>query len=105
MADVKIVQLLNQLVKELPGFVPFDVPLDKNEGEQKAGLAQAFAIKGFRDYIQKTIRQQVVGTLDIENMEALWVHKGRVLALKELYRAAETCFKEYEKLSTALKGK
>ncbi len=103
--ELKVIQLVNQLVKALPGFTPLEIPLDKNEAEQKAGLAQAFAIKGFRDYLLAQIRRSSIHSIDAEGMEGLWASKFGILKLKELYRAAETCHNEYEKINTALKRK
>lgn len=103
--EKQVITLTNQLVKALPGFTALTVPLDKNEAEQKAGLAQAFAIKGFRDYLLAQIRTASIHSIDAENMEGLWASKFGILKLKELYRAAQTCHNEYEKLSVALKGK
>lgn len=95
--DARILELLNELTKLLPGFTELKKPI--NNAEQLAGLAKAYADKGFRDYMKKIIVDTITGMADVTDMNNLYLQKGRLLTIKELFRMSETAFNDIQKLS------
>lgn len=92
-----MIKTINQLIEELPGYVPLDKPKE-NEAEQRYALAQMYALQGFRDYMERAIRSTVASFQNVEKLEDLMVIKGRVLVLKELYKLSRDSFNDVQKL-------
>jgi len=85
-----------ELMKTLP-LPEFKEPMTEQRHEMVVGLAQMYANKGFRLYLEYTIQNQLQATLKAENMNDLFFQKGRILTLKELYNLAK---KEFEHIQT-----
>lgn len=92
-----MIETINKLIQDLPGYVPLEKP-QENEAEQRYALAQMYAMKGFRDYMERAIRSAVAGFQHVEKLEDLMVIKGRVLVLKELYKLSRDSFNDLQKL-------
>ena len=92
-----MIDTINKLTKELPGYLPLEGA--ENDIEQRYALAKMYSEKGFRDYMERMIRVQVSKLQDVEDLNGLFFQKGRILALKELYKLAKDHFNDVQKLS------
>lgn len=86
------------------GFPTFDtLNLDeKQNAEMLAGLAQAYAIPGFRKWIMFQLKRvYIAGVERTVTSEDPIFGKARALTLKELLRDGKRSFEEYQKLEAA----
>jgi hypothetical protein len=90
----------NALLKLLFDASPHDFQSPKQmTTEMKMAMAQAYAIEGFRKYLEHALDKFILNSaLRTDNMEALMVRRGRILTLKELLEVGKSCYQDYNKL-------
>ena len=91
------IEKLNTLIKSLPG----EVDLTKSNvvtSEMRYGLAQAYAIKGFREYMELAIRTANDSLDEVITLNDLAYVKASKAKLKVLYSLTKKMFEENEKI-------
>lgn len=98
----KKIEKLNILVEKLLNLDPLTSYVEKgpeNVQEMNYALAQMYALKGFRDYLELNIRRQIHrAAIHGEDVFDGVSAKARILTLKELLVNAKTAFNEYNKI-------
>lgn len=93
----------NKFLREVLLMEPltdFEEPKGELDHEMKEGLAQAYAIRGFRKYLERAVNVSIHNAaMSSGNEEIRGVFKGRALSLKELLLKGKRAFEQYEKLN------
>lgn len=95
---------LNELLKELPGEVDLSKKDDKMTAKMRFGLAQAYAIDGFREYMELAIRTANESYDIVEDMNSHIYVKSKKLTMKNLLNLSKNCFLEAQKLDKSNRG-
>ena len=94
---------LNEILAELPG----EVDLSKNDtltAKMRYGLAQAYAIDGFREYMDLAIRTTNNAYDNVDTIEGHLYIKSKKVTLKALQTVAKNCFLDTQKLEKKERG-
>ena len=64
--------------------------------QMKEALAQAYAIPGFREYLENSYNTFIRSSaLHTDNMEGLLVRKGRISTIGDLLVLSRSCYSDY----------
>lgn len=80
--------------------IEFTEPMNEQSHEMAFGLAQIYAVKGFRDYMtaeyHRTIKTSALGS---ESISEVLYFKARAITYKELLTAAKKAFENMNRLT------
>lgn len=99
----RVRSLMAELIIALPGFNPLEIPKEGSEAEKRFALANMYKEKGFREYMTRTIFNNVGNLQSVNDLYGLAVQQGRISALKELFSLSKQMFHEAEKIEKAIK--
>lgn len=99
------IQKVNKRLSKFLDPIEFKEPMPTESHEMAFGLAQMYAVKGFRDYMEneilRTIKASVLGS---ETMSEVLYFKARALVFKELLSSAKKAYLNMEALSQKAKN-
>lgn len=98
------IKQLNKVLSELSDIEPlveFSEPMNEISHEMNYALAQMFASKGFRNYLEMAINSQIKSLLKTETTNDIFFIKGRILTLKELLIISKRAFENVSKVEKA----
>lgn len=80
-------------------LMEFSEPMDEPKHEQNYALAQMYANKGFRTYLEDSINRSIKSAaMHSDDMVSLVYNKARIILLKELLVVSKRSFESLEKI-------
>lgn len=102
-------KVYNELLKEISGvesLPDYQNPKNELDHEINYALAEMYANKGFRTYLENTVNQAIKSAaLRCENERDMIFAKARILTLKELLVISRRAFEQLQKIKDKLKIK
>jgi Leu/Phe-tRNA-protein transferase len=90
---------VNEIIKALDFIEPifqFEQPKREESFQVNEALARAFNDVPFRTHLKNYINKQIYkAAMNCESEKEMWLAKGRITVLKELYRDMERAFNTY----------
>lgn len=99
----KVATLMAQLIAELPGFTPLEVPKSSDAAKRMA-LASMYKEISFRDYMTDAIKTSIYALQLCTDEVSLARQQGRISILKELFSLSKKMFHDAEKLDKSFTG-
>ena len=99
---------LQKLLETILKIEPLDYKSPKSEldYEQRFALAQVYALKGYRSYLENAINRFIYASAVNSNDEiSLACNRARIILLKELLILAKKSWEEIDKLNKDAKAK
>lgn len=85
--------------------IEFKEPMDPISHEMAFGLAQIYAVRGFREYMINEYHRTIkASALNSESISEVLYYKARAMVMKELLTASKKAFENMDRLSTRAKN-
>lgn len=109
MTSEEKIQGLNKLLMEMLKMEPlieFKEPLTEIGHEQFNGLAQMYANRGFRSYLETAVNKAIKNSaINSDDLISMAYNKSRVILLKELLVISKKAFEDVSKLNKNAKSR
>lgn len=95
------IKKINEVVAYLDGIEPlieFKEPMNEISHEMNYALAQMFANKGYRSYLENNLNAQIKSLMRAETTNDIFYLKGRIITLKELLIVAKRAFEKISEI-------
>ena len=104
MTETKDLNALLQAVCNIEPLTEYEEPIPEPDQEMKFGLAQVYANKGYRKYMENVINKSIKNAaLFADDALQGAAMKGRVITLKELLIKSKRAFEDFEAKAKKLK--